>query len=108
MLNKIADGKTVKYLNVGSEVIPSGTPIAIFGKCGVAVNPIEAGKVGVLNLEGGAIEVPIASAPETAMGAPVYIADGEVVLTSASGAEQIGYTYEAVEAGATIIKVYCK
>lgn len=107
MLNKVADGATVT-ITAPSEM-KAGAFVKVFGKVGVAINPIASGGKGVVDMTGGVYEINAsASLAAGSQGQAAYVSafptDGST-LTLTSGANQIGFLEEPVTSGAKVAKV---
>lgn len=108
MLNKVADGATVT-ITAPSEM-KAGAFVKVFGKVGVAVNPIASGGKGVVDMTGGVYQINAsASLAAGSQGQAAYVSafpttGADLTLTS-SGGVQIGYLEEPVTSGAKVAKV---
>lgn len=108
MLNKVADGATVTIL--APSEIKAGGFVNVFGKVGVAVNPISSGAKGVVDMTGGVYQINTSAALAAgSQGQAAYVASfpttgADLTLTS-SGGVQIGYLEEPVTSGARTAKV---
>ncbi len=103
MKNYVQDGNTIPVTNDGTEVIASGSPVALGDLVAVAITEIQPGETGD-GMARGVVSLPKLAADNIAQGKTVYLKSGKIQLDSAS-ATPAGKAWEAAAANSTTVLV---
>ncbi|WP_437888356.1 DUF2190 family protein [Phytobacter sp. V91] len=103
MKNYVQDGSTIPVTNAGTEVITSGSPVALGDLVAIAITDIQPGETGD-GMTRGVVTLSKLPADNIAQGKTVYLKDGKIQLASAD-ATQAGKAWEGAAANSTSVLV---